>query len=186
MTFPSNLSDEELVNSAKQGDLDAFTSLYRRYFSVVYKRVCYVIPEADVEDVTQEVFIALLRSIKNFEARALFRTWFRTLTTRQIAEYYRNKNRKISSSLLELDEIENLADHHSHENIELQILVRKALNELPEQYREIILMRFAEDLSFNEIAGLLNRHPEGTKSLFRRAISALTQKLEEKDVQETI
>jgi RNA polymerase sigma-70 factor (ECF subfamily) len=185
MTFQTNLSDEELVSSAKQGDLDAFTSLYRRYFSVVYKRVSYVIPEADVEDVTQEIFIALLRSINGFQARALFRTWFRTLTTRQIAEYYRSRSRKVSTSL-QLDEIEDFADHHSHEHVESQILVRKALNELPEQYREIILMRFAENLSFNEIAGLLNRHPEGTKSLFRRAISALTEKLEEKDVHETI
>jgi RNA polymerase sigma-70 factor (ECF subfamily) len=186
MIFHSNLSDEELASSAKQGDLDAFTSLYRRYFNVVYKRVCYVVPEADVEDVTQDIFVALLRSIKGFEARALFRTWFRTLTMRQIAEYYRNKSRKVSNSSLRLDEIEDFPDRTSHENAESQILVRKALNELPEQYREIILMRFAESLSFNEIAILLNRHPEGTKSLFRRAISALTQKLEEKDVQETI
>jgi RNA polymerase sigma-70 factor (ECF subfamily) len=187
MTFHNNsLSDEELVNLAKQGDLDAFTSLYRRYFRVVYKRVSYLIPEVDVEDVTQEIFIALLRSIKSFEARALFRTWFRTLTTRQIAEYYRNKSRKVSNSSLNLDEIEGFPDHHSRESMESQILVRKALNEIPEQYREIILMRFVENFSFNEIASLLNRHPEGTKSLFRRAISALTQKLEEKDVQETI
>jgi RNA polymerase sigma-70 factor (ECF subfamily) len=185
MTFHSSLSDEELVNSAKQGDLNAFTSLYRRYFGSVYKRVCYVIPEADVEDVTQEIFIALLRSIKGFESRALFRTWFRTLITRQIAEYYRNRRRKEIKLLLKLDEIEDLPDNNSHQDVESQIWVRKALNELPDQYREIILMRFAEELSFSEIARLLNRHPEGTKSLFRRAISALSQKLEEKDVLET-
>src|SRR5258706_135059 len=185
MTLHNSLSDEELVHSAKQGDLDAFTSLYRRYFSVVYKRVCYVIPEADVEDVTQEIFIALLRSLKGFQAKALFRTWFRTLTTRQIAEYYRNKNRKDGNLPLKLDVIENLPDHGFHENVESRIWVRKALNELPEQYREIILIRFAVALSFNEIARLLNRHPEGTKSLFRRAIIALSQKLEENDVRKT-
>jgi RNA polymerase sigma-70 factor, ECF subfamily len=185
MTSQSSISDEELVNSAKQGDLDAFTSLYRRYFNVVYKRVCYVIPEADVEDVTQEIFIALLRSIKGFQAKALFRTWFRTLTTRQIAEYYRSKSRKEGRSVLQLDLIESLPDHNFHENVESRIWVRKALNELPKQYREIILMRFIEGLSFNEIAILMNRHPEGTKSLFRRAISALSQKLEEKNVRET-
>ena len=108
MTLHSSLSDEELASSAKQGDLDAFTSLYRRYFSVVYKRVCYVVPEADVEDVTQEIFIALLRSIKGFQGKALFRTWFRTLTTRQIAEYYRNKSRKDGNLSLRLEAIEGL------------------------------------------------------------------------------
>src|SRR5258706_14363128 len=120
MTLHNSLSDEELVHSAKQGDLDAFTSLYRRYFSVVYKRVCYVIPEADVEDVTQEIFIALLRSIKGFEARALFRTWFRTLITRQIAEYYRSRRRKESKLQLNLDEIEDLPDNKHHQDVESQ------------------------------------------------------------------
>jgi RNA polymerase sigma-70 factor, ECF subfamily len=186
MTFHNGPSDEELAYLAKQGDLDAFTSLYQRYFNVVYKRVYYLIPEADVEDVTQEIFIALLRSIKGFQGKALFRTWFRTLTTRQIAEYYRNKSRKDGNLSLRLEAIEGLSDHGFHENLESRIWVRKALNELPEQYREIILMRFAEELSFNEIASLLNRHPEGAKSLFRRAISALSEKLEEVDVRKTV
>ena len=187
MAFDSSLSDEELVNSANQGDLDAFTFLYRRYFGIVYNRVCYIIPESDVEDVIQEIFIALLRSIKNYEAKALFRTWFRTLITRQIAEYYRNRSRGEAKPPLQLDDIENLPDHSiSRDEVEAQLLVQKALNELPDHYREIILMRFAENLSFDEISKLINRHPEGTKSLFRRAIGALSQKLEENDVRETI
>ena len=185
MIFHNNLSDEALANLAKQGNQDAFISLYRRYFGVVYKRVSCVIPEADVEDVTQEIFIALLRSIKGFEAKALFRTWFRTLITRQIAEYYRNTSRKHINSQLELSEIENISGS-SDENVESRFLVNQALNKLPEQYREIILMRFAEDLSFKEIAKLLERNLEGTKSLFRRAIRALSQKLEEKDVLESL
>jgi RNA polymerase sigma-70 factor (ECF subfamily) len=186
MSLDNDLSDEELVHSAKQGDLDAFTYLYRRYFNVVYKRVCYIIPESDVEDVIQEIFIALLRSIKGYEAKALFRTWFRTLITRQIAEYYRKQGRGENRPPLPLDEIENLPDHHSSEDVDAQISVRRALGQLPESYREIILLRFAENLSFNEIARVLNRHPEGTKSLFRRALGALSQKLEEKDVRETL
>lgn len=187
MSFDSSLSDEELVNSAQQGDLDAFTYLYRRYFGVVYNRVCYIVPEADVEDVIQDIFIALLRSIKGYEAKALFRTWFRTLITRQVAEYYRNRSRGESKPSLQLDEVENLPDQSSsREEVEAQVLVQKALNQLPEHYREIILMRFADNLSFEEISRLLNRHPEGTKSLFRRAIGALSQKLEETDVREII
>ena len=186
MSFDNGLSDEELVNSAKQGDLDAFTSLYRRYFGVVYNRVCYIIPEADVEDVIQEIFIQLLRSLKGYEAKALFRTWFRTLITRQIAEYYRSRSRGENKPPLNLDEIEDLPDHSSREDVDAHIAVQNALSQLPEHYREIILMRFAESLSFSEIAKLINRHPEGTKSLFRRAIGALGQKLEENDVLETI
>lgn len=185
MTLHSGLSDEELVVLAKQGNQEAFTLLYRRYFDAVYKRVSYAVPEIDVQDVTQEIFIALLRSLKGFEGRALFRTWFRTLTTRQIAEYYRNKHRKGADVPLQSDESMDIPDN-SYQDVEGQILVRKALSELPAQYREIILMRFAEDLPFNEIAKLNHSHPEAAKSLFRRAISALNQKLEQQDARETI
>jgi len=184
MISRSSLSDEELVDLAKHGDRDAFACIYRRYFNVVYNRVRYLVPDADVEDVTQEIFIALLRSIKGFQARSLFRTWFRTLTTRQIAEYYRKKGRH-NNFQITLDEIENLPDRqNSYESLEVPFFVRTALNELPEQYREIILLRFADGFSFNEISTLIKRHPEATKSLFRRAISALTQKLEDEDVRE--
>lgn len=86
---------------------------------------------------------------------------------------------------LQSDESMDIPDN-SYQDVEGQILVRKALSELPAQYREIILMRFAEDLPFNEIAKLNHSHPEAAKSLFRRAISALNQKLEQQDARETI
>jgi RNA polymerase sigma-70 factor (ECF subfamily) len=57
--------------------------------------------------------------------------------------------------------------------------IQNALGKLPENYREVLLLRFAEDLQFNEIAELTNQNLEATKSLYRRAISALRNLLEE-------
>jgi len=62
--------------------------------------------------------------------------------------------------------------------MEERIYIQRALQQLPENYREIILLRFAEDLQFNEIADLTNQNLEATKSLFRRAIAALRTHLE--------
>ena len=88
---PANTNDEYLIEQFVQGDPKAFDSLYDRYVKVVYKRVRYVVPEMDVEDVTQEVFLAMLSSLSSFRGEAQFSTWLRTLTNNKVAEYYRKK-----------------------------------------------------------------------------------------------
>ena len=84
-------SDEDLIRAAQAGGEEAFDLLYERYFPLVFKRVRYVIPEDDIEDVTQDIFIAVIRSLKNFRYEARFSTWLRTLVNRQVADYYRGR-----------------------------------------------------------------------------------------------
>ena len=165
-------SDEALVRQFKDGDSGAFTELYRRYLAPIYRRVRFVVPEADVEDVTQEVFLAALKSLPSFRGEARFGTWLRTLTNNKVAEYYRKHSRKQDAPEVPLTE--TLADAEPHPRLmEDRIALRRALRQVPSQYREIILLRFAEGLQFNEIAELTGQSLEATKSMFRRAISAL-------------
>jgi DNA-directed RNA polymerase specialized sigma24 family protein len=58
VSISQEASDESLIQQYKDGDQEAFNILYHRHITNVYKRVRYIIPEAEVEDVTQEVFIA--------------------------------------------------------------------------------------------------------------------------------
>lgn len=179
-------SDEELVRSAQQGSLDAFTILYERYLPVVYNRVRYTIPEPDVEDVTQEVFIAVLKSLRTFRLESLFSTWLRTLLNRQVVNFYRHRN-PIEE---QLNGDMNYPNHKSTPHtqgavhpVELDeaVMLRHALRQLPDQYREILLLRFAEGLRFNEIAKFHGQSLEATKSLFRRAVAALNKQVKEHD-----
>lgn len=179
--------DNDLVRSAQQGNADAFNKLYERYLPSVYRRVRSVIPESDVEDVTQEVFIAVMKSLKNFRFEALFGTWLRTLVNRQVADYYRG--RKLSNdALVSIDAMDD-EDHAdmrlsvddgtpSHDDL---ILMRQALRSLPDNYREIIVLRFVDGLQFDEIAHLQGNSLEATKSLFRRAIAALQKRVTASD-----
>lgn len=82
----SILNDEELAQLAKMGKQDAFAALYERFLPSVYARVRFKIPEADVEDVTQEIFIAVLKSLHSFRAQSKFGTWVRTITNRKIVD----------------------------------------------------------------------------------------------------
>jgi RNA polymerase sigma-70 factor (ECF subfamily) len=183
MLSRSVVSDEHLIQRFKQGDLDAFNSLYERYLPRVQNRVRYVVPEPDIEDVTQEVFIAVLKSLGSFRGESLFSTWLRTLTNFKVAEYYRRRNRKQDPREVPLTEAETLPDGSNGISMEERITLRKALICMPEKYREIILMRFSEGMQFEEIAKSTGSNLEAAKSLFRRAMAALRKNLEEKNDQ---
>jgi RNA polymerase sigma-70 factor (ECF subfamily) len=180
MTTPTAASDELLIQQFRNGNSNAFNELYKRYLSKVYRRVRCVIPEADVEDVTQEVFLAALKSLGSFRGDAQFGTWLRTLTNRKVAEYYRKRNRKSEAPQVPLLDAIGYTEGGSSKSMEERIALRNALNQLPDNYREVILLRFVEGMQFNEIAELTGQNLEAVKSLFRRAISALRKKLDEK------
>jgi RNA polymerase sigma-70 factor, ECF subfamily len=175
---PESASDEILIQQFRDGRKEAFDMLYQRYLPSVYKRVRYVVPEGDIEDVTQEVFIAVLKSLPSFRGDSQFGTWLRTLTNHKIAEFYRKRNRKQEPLLASLSEASGRTEGNTSAMMEERIFIQRALQKLPGNYREVILLRFAEDLQFNEIAELMDQNLEATKSLFRRAISALRNHLD--------
>jgi RNA polymerase sigma-70 factor (ECF subfamily) len=173
------ISDDILIQQFKDGNKHAFDALYYRHLPGVYKRVRYVIPESEVEDVTQEIFIAALKSLSSFRGDSQFGTWLRALTNYKVAEFYRKRGRKQEPLVVPLSEISGRTEGATSAALEERIFLQGALQKLPENYREIILLRLAEDLQFNEIAELTNQNLEATKSLFRRAIAALRNQLDE-------
>jgi len=176
-------SDEELARSAQTGMQDAFVLLYERYFPSVYARARFKIPEGDVEDVTQEVFIAVLKSLGSYKCQSKFSTWIWTITNRKIADYYRLRQTKpVEQSEYEDSVIRHLAssqtanDENQRDDL---AMIQHALCKLPKNYQEILLMRFVDNLPFNEIARQNGQSLEATKSLFRRSMTALTKEMEE-------
>lgn len=181
MTSNSDIHDQQLIQQFIQGDQSAFESLYARHIKAVFHRVRYVVADTDVEDVTQEVFFAALMSLHTFRGDSRFSTWLRTLTNHKVAEYYRKRSRKKESMQVDLKQAEVQGDRSKVSDIEDRIALRGALMKLTENYREVILLRFAEGMQFNEIAKLLEQNPEATKSLFRRAMAALRDTLDGND-----
>ncbi len=172
--------DNQLIELAQSGDQASFNALYDRYFSTVYNRVRYTIPTADVEDVTQEIFIAVMRSLPSFQGRSKFSTWLRTLVNRQVAGYYRSRERKVEEAQIMDGQQFPQSGYAGDQKHAEQIAIRKALQGLPPHYQEVLLLRFTEGLKFKEIAVVMKQNPEAIKSLFRRAVSALRGQLEEK------
>lgn len=178
----ASLSDEELVRSAQKGKQDAFNLLYERYFPNVLARVRFKVPESDVEDVTQEIFIAVLRSLGSFKGQSKFNTWLWTITNRKIVDYYRShKPSRIEQDDYEEAMTRNLSDHIGNvDSVQDDLVaIQVALGTLPQNYQDILLMRFVDEIPFNEIALQNGQSLEATKSLFRRSVAALAKKLED-------
>jgi len=171
--------DAALIRQYRDGSLEAFNMLYRRHLASVFGRVRYMIPVEDAEDVTQEVFVAAARSLFSFRGEAALGTWLRSLTNHKIAEYYRRRGRTAEHHSIALSELTSRSKDDDPAAAEDRLLIQRALRELPASYREVILLRFAEDLPFREISKLTGRNLEAVKSLFRRAVSALRTQLEE-------
>jgi RNA polymerase sigma-70 factor (ECF subfamily) len=180
MVYYNADTEKRLIMMAKKGDISAFNQLYDAHFDAVYHRVRYKIPERDIEDVTQEIFIAMVKGLKGFKGNSSLKTWLRTITNRKIADYYRKSNYKVffqeDEQVLDgLDDQEEMRFRRQQDNA---ILLKRSLMQLPDHYQEIILLRFVDEYKFKEIAQIMEKSLEATKSLYRRAIQALRDEVD--------
>jgi RNA polymerase sigma factor (sigma-70 family) len=170
----SELSDEALAGRARAGERMAFEVLCDRYLPIVTRRLRMLLPAPAVEDVAQEVFIAVIRSIARYREDALFRTWISGIIRFKVADYYRGEGRQPVT--VELEPAYQVCGENSEAWRE-QTAAFVALRQLKVEYQEVVLLRFAEGLPFKEIAGVLGISLEATKSRYRRAIQALAEEM---------
>lgn len=172
---PILASDETLVSRAQAGDRAAFEELCDRVLPSLYNRLRAQLPPEVVEDVAQEVCIAVMKGIRRFRARSAFRTWVAAISRHKVADYYRQRGRRPRTTPLDLEADDPAADNGWQE----RAMVRLALRRLPDHYQEVLLLRFAEGLPFDQVAGVLGISLEAAKSRYRRAVSSMADELGE-------
>jgi RNA polymerase sigma-70 factor, ECF subfamily len=189
--FALGPSDEELVRRFHSGDREAFSELVRRYQDRVYTLCLRWMHEPAVaEEVAQDVFIALFRSLHGFRGEAKLSTWvFRVATNhcknRRIHQHRRahDRHEPLEGNNPDPDgPTRQLADEgpgtdRRIQRSEAERLLHQALDKLDENHRAILLLRDVEDLSYEEIAEILDL-PRGTvKSRLHRARAELARVL---------
>lgn len=168
-------TDEELVACIKKGDKLALDVLVRRYLSRTFRKVRRLVPERDAEDVTQEIFFQLIKSINRFNGKSTFAVWFSKLITNRVADYHRQGFRHKARFVPE-DEIPPSWGKWPDE-MEEDLEASDIFSQLPEIYHQVLWLKFAEELSFSEIAALLDLTYEAARSRYRRGIRYIAQKL---------
>ncbi len=143
--------DATLIEAARAGDLDAFETLVRRYTPIVYSHALRFFGETTAaEDVTQEVFIKVFRSLKDFDGRSRFTTWLYQVTRNACLDQVRaGRRRPVPLDPLELaasDPID-VAD-----TVTLSVSVERALGALPPDDRDALSAVALFGLSYDEAA----------------------------------
>ena len=165
-------NDSALVKRAKEGDGKAYDELMLMYkdavFNIIYRMVR---KRAEAEDLTQEAFIKAYNSINSFNEEYAFSTWLFKIATNHCIDFFRKRKLKTYSMEQTIrykdDEIkheypdtERAADKELLAS-EKTMLIREAIEKLPEKYRTAIETRHRKEMSYDEIAGIL-QIPLGT------------------------
>ncbi|HEY4842732.1 MAG TPA: sigma-70 family RNA polymerase sigma factor [Terriglobales bacterium] len=171
------ISDEALMQEFRSGSHQAFEALFARYRGPLYgffrRRL-----ERDqrAEDLTQEVFLAVIRAAVRYEPRALVRTYLYGIAMNLLAAERRKQSRDLSS-------VEVAPEPASQDDSDNVLWMRQALGRLDDSEREIVMLREYEQLSYSEIAELLKLPVNTVRSRLFRARMALKEHLQpEQDI----
>ena len=176
------MTEQELVALAKQGDQDAFAHLVQANQNKIYSLALRMTgnPE-DGADLAQEAFLKAWRSLPTFQEESRFSTWLYKLTSNLCIDFLRReKRRKAAVTTISLDDDEDdsppmeVADHRftpetEVERRELRSAMSRALKNLSDEHRQILILREVEGLSYTEIAQALELEEGTVKSRIARA-----------------
>jgi RNA polymerase sigma-70 factor (ECF subfamily) len=169
-------SDEQLMIAFSRGSTDAFSELFTRYkqplFGFFWRRVA---DRAQAEELTQETFIAVIRAAPRYEPSARFRTYLYAIALKILLAY----RRKTAFRATFLGSPAEHAEPSAESGVVTQLFMREALRKLDAMDREILLLRELEQLSYAEIAELLNLPVNTVRSRLFRARTALRELLSE-------
>ena len=183
---PSSSGDsiEALIQRCLRGDQHAWELIVRQYwrkvFNVAYK---FVGKHDEAEDLTQDIFLKIFKSLDTFDRRANFQTWLISISRNLCIDHYRSvrKERKTIDRDVDANELtpasHEISPVQALEQRDRVVLLRQALTALPETLRTAVLMRDIQELSYQEIADRL-RLPEGTvKSRINRGRTELARQI---------
>jgi RNA polymerase sigma-70 factor (ECF subfamily) len=177
-------SIDEVIERCLAGDQAAWEVIvrqhWRKVFNVAYK---FVGKHDEAEDLTQDVFLKIFRSLHTFDRRANFQTWLISVSRNLCIDHYRSVRKERQTIDRDVDAADlapashdagpySLAEHHDH-----RVLLRRALEFLAPPLRVAVLLRDIRELSYQEIAEQLGL-PEGTvKSRINRGRLELVRQI---------
>lgn len=185
-------NDIEIIDRVLDGDIDSFSEIINKYNGRIFR---YVYSKAgnydDALDITQDVFVIIYEKLKNFRRESKFSTWIYSIMINYCMNYLKRKerfsyysiNRVNDNNEFELqfsDEKQN-PEEDVIESDSLRIM-KDELCKLPNDYRDILILRDINGLSYNEIADKLGINLSNVKVRIHRGRGLLKKRLVEMDL----
>ena len=178
--------DLRLMRLVSEGDTGAFEELVEKHQALVAGTIGRMLgSNSDVEDIAQQVFIRVWKSARRYVPRAKFTTWLLKITRNLVFNELRRTKRRAQVPLQSepgtddppLKDEMNLAPDASLLEVELRRTIEEAILQLPETQRMALVLRRYEQLSYEEIADVLELSVPAVKSVLFRARSELRERL---------
>jgi len=168
-----------LISAARNGEQEAIRELYQAYRGPIWTLIVYMVGDPlQAQDVLQNVFMKAFGGLRSFRFQARFFTWIYRIALNEC----RNHRRKRVVPLVPLETILGSRDEidpttASEGSGEYQTILREAVKRLPEKMREVVLLKYREDLSYEEMSGIIGCAPGTVASRLNRALAALEERL---------
>ena len=176
-------TEDELVERAKS-DPRAFSELYELYYSRILNYIYGRILNVEIaEELTSNTFFNVLKALPQYRPKTSFRAWIYRIATNEIKMYWRSTKNRLNREndfyeTVQRDRVyffspEIEIEEEQEEYLRLFSQLHKSLDFLPERYRSVLVLRYFEDLSYNEIAQVLRKRVGTIKSLIHRGLKRL-------------
>ena len=173
-----------LLARARQLDPEALAHIHDTYYTSIFRYMAFRVSDhATAEDLTSEVFTRLLTALRDKNApQNTLRGWLYGVAARVVSDHHRKNYR---APQVELDEALVSADHDPADIVDRKLTqesVKRAMQDLTEEQRHVLSLRFGSDLPIQDVARTLGKSEGAVKQLQARAVAALARKLSPKVV----
>ncbi|TMW70964.1 RNA polymerase sigma factor [Alteribacter natronophilus] len=177
------MTDYELIEDILAGDQQAVRLLHERYvdrvFHYIYNQTS---SHHDTEELLQDVFFKAACQLERFEGKSSFKTWLFKIARNAVIDFYRKQNKARRTVSTESAALETLggrdesAEHTALRKLHMENVV-DSIDQLPDQYRTVLHLRFIEDFSLKETAEIMGKSVLAIKAMQRRARTALSESI---------
>ncbi|MFA5270105.1 MAG: RNA polymerase sigma factor [Patescibacteria group bacterium] len=165
----------ELIDKARKGDAKAFGVIYELWVDNIYRFTYLKTKDEDVaEDLTAEVFLKAYKGLKTYQPRTevKFSTWLFAIARNAIIDYYRTTRQSLS-----LEDLPEIASLESVDLYQEQTGVQEALLRIKPEYRQVLTLRYIEDVPIPRSAQIMKKKEGNIRALTNRALAALKREL---------
>lgn len=175
---------DALVKKSQDGDSDAFGSLYEQFITPIYRYIYYRVGSDDAEDLTEMVFLKAWENIKQFRFGVhSFSSWIFRIAHNIIVDHYRLYKYKTEELLDNVfdSNIEATSQTRAHRSLNSK-LISDALSQLKDDYRQVLVLKYINDMTNDEMCVVTGRTHASLRILQFRALRMLRKILEDKGI----
>ena len=179
--MPPEPSEDDAITRAADGDTEAFSLLYERYVTRIYNYIYYRTGNPhEAEDLTSRVFHRALHHITHYDNRGVpFSAWLYRIAHNLVANWHRDNSRRKEVPLDDYTQqpLRTPAPEASIVNNQEMEDLLKAIRRLPPDRQQLLILKFVEGMSNQEVAVIMMRSEGAIKSLYHRTLMALRDEL---------